>query len=241
MKQSDLGKWLADGGDKGASAQLVRSLAALDERTEGAKRETQNAGRQAARDLVARITRDFTYHAPSRAQVGVYAEIRDRARTQAFYLLTVAPQSRELSLALSALEESVFWANAAIARNGIARSAPAPENALATADLHRYERPQEGDGRVPVCGTCGDIESSSVHAVEPAPSSIASAERPTAPFAVGERVREKHDPGAKPGIVERIEGGELWILWDDHGARGWAENEWDLYGYDAASALLGPE
>lgn len=59
----------------------------------------------------------FTYHAPKDGQVDAYQEIRDKAKEFATLLFSQCPQSRELSLALTKLEESVFWANAAIARN----------------------------------------------------------------------------------------------------------------------------
>ncbi|MHB9105766.1 MAG: Acb2/Tad1 domain-containing protein [Armatimonadota bacterium] len=69
--------------------------------------------------MLNRIDGDFTYHAPiaEKNQVRRYAEIRERAREYAVFLLTQTPPSREQSLALTHLEEVVMWANAAIARN----------------------------------------------------------------------------------------------------------------------------
>lgn len=67
--------------------------------------------------LADRIKRDFTYHAPKEGQKERYTEIRDRARAFALYLAENTPASREQSLAITALEEAVMWANAAIARN----------------------------------------------------------------------------------------------------------------------------
>lgn len=61
------------------------------------------------------ITR-FTYHAPNGDQPAKYAVIRETAREFAQLLNVICPDSRELSLAITSLEESVFWANAAIAR-----------------------------------------------------------------------------------------------------------------------------
>lgn len=63
------------------------------------------------------IDNDFTYHAPKPGQAERYAEIRGGAKILALHLLSDCPQSRELSLAITKLEEAVFWANAAIARN----------------------------------------------------------------------------------------------------------------------------
>lgn len=58
----------------------------------------------------------FTYHAPKGDQIAVYSEIRDRAKAFALFLGEFCPQSREGSLAITALEECVMWANASIAR-----------------------------------------------------------------------------------------------------------------------------
>jgi long-subunit acyl-CoA synthetase (AMP-forming) len=64
-----------------------------------------------------KLEKDFTYHAPKGDQVLRYQDIRDQAKQFAAYILATTMPSREQSLALTKLEESVFWANAAIARN----------------------------------------------------------------------------------------------------------------------------
>ncbi len=58
----------------------------------------------------------FTYHAPTAEQIDVYQMIRNIAHSYASYLNDVCPDGREKSLAMTKLEEVVFWANAAIAR-----------------------------------------------------------------------------------------------------------------------------
>ena len=63
------------------------------------------------------ITRRFTYHPPKDRQAERYREIRAAGLDLAELLTAECPQSRELSLALTKLEEAVMWANAAIARN----------------------------------------------------------------------------------------------------------------------------
>jgi hypothetical protein len=63
------------------------------------------------------IANRFTYHAPKAGQPERYQQIRAAARELADLLTAQCPESRELSLALTKLEEVVFWANAAIARN----------------------------------------------------------------------------------------------------------------------------
>lgn len=65
----------------------------------------------------ARLKKDFTYHPPKPDQGPRYNEIRDFAGTFAAVLLEKCPPSRERSLALTALEEAVMWANCSIARN----------------------------------------------------------------------------------------------------------------------------
>ena len=64
------------------------------------------------------LKKNFTYHPPKDGQPEKYAEIRSRAHDLAEYLQENCPQSRELSLALTSLEQTVMWANASIARNG---------------------------------------------------------------------------------------------------------------------------
>lgn len=58
----------------------------------------------------------FTYHAPSEVQQAKYVAIRQYAKTMAEIYLELCPDSRERSLALTKIEESVMWANASVAR-----------------------------------------------------------------------------------------------------------------------------
>jgi hypothetical protein len=64
------------------------------------------------------LEKRFTYHAPSGSQPECYVALRNKAKELAFLIAQTTHASREQSLALTSLEESVFWANAAIARNG---------------------------------------------------------------------------------------------------------------------------
>jgi hypothetical protein len=66
---------------------------------------------------LAELHRRFTYHPPHGDQAARYQSIRDEARDFAESLMGACPESRELSLALTSLEQTVMWANAAIARN----------------------------------------------------------------------------------------------------------------------------
>ena len=68
-------------------------------------------------DQVHRLENDFIYHPSTTDQIRRYEIIREKAREYAEMFMVFCPPSRELSLALSHLEEAVMWANAAIARH----------------------------------------------------------------------------------------------------------------------------
>jgi hypothetical protein len=59
----------------------------------------------------------FTYHAPKPDQPARYVALRDQAKALAEQIVALTPPSREQSLAITKLEEAIFWANAGIARN----------------------------------------------------------------------------------------------------------------------------
>ncbi|MFC5528483.1 DUF7681 family protein [Cohnella yongneupensis] len=63
------------------------------------------------------IENNFSYHAPKEGQPLKYEAIRDKAKELAYLIADLAPDSRERALSITNLEQSVFWANAAIARN----------------------------------------------------------------------------------------------------------------------------
>lgn len=63
------------------------------------------------------IQNNFVYHTPFGDQPVRYANLRTEGRLFAEYIFANTPQSREQALALTNLEQAVFWANAAIARN----------------------------------------------------------------------------------------------------------------------------
>ena len=65
----------------------------------------------------AKLDCNFTYHPPLCDQPRRYEMIRGMGRDLAGILSALCPQSRELSIALTKLEECIMWANAAIARN----------------------------------------------------------------------------------------------------------------------------
>ena len=64
-----------------------------------------------------KVENNFTYHAPFGNQPERYEELRERGKFLARMMLNLCPPSRELSLALTKLEEAIMWANASISRN----------------------------------------------------------------------------------------------------------------------------
>ncbi len=63
------------------------------------------------------LDKRFTYRKPLEDQPDRYTALRECAKTFALMVLEQTPKSREQSVALTKIEESVMWANAAIARN----------------------------------------------------------------------------------------------------------------------------
>lgn len=66
---------------------------------------------------VVEIVRRFTSHPLSPTAQAAQITIRADAASLAETIVKTTPESREQSLAITHLEEAVFWANAAIARN----------------------------------------------------------------------------------------------------------------------------
>lgn len=68
-------------------------------------------------EAAARIDKAFTYHAPKNDdQVDRYTRIRSLYHELARAVVQMTPPGREQALALTELEASSMWANAAIAR-----------------------------------------------------------------------------------------------------------------------------
>ena len=60
----------------------------------------------------------FTYHAPKNdEQIRQFQEVRRAGLDLVVLMCGYAPESRELALAITKIEEAVMWANAAIARH----------------------------------------------------------------------------------------------------------------------------
>lgn len=66
---------------------------------------------------VAELERRLRYVAPDARRVWMHEQVRSELVTAGSFLAELLPDSREKSLAITALEEVGFWANAAIARN----------------------------------------------------------------------------------------------------------------------------
>jgi hypothetical protein len=62
------------------------------------------------------IHKRFTSHAPDADQVNTHGALREAYEVFALTLAEWLPDGREKSLVFTALEESSFWAHAAVAR-----------------------------------------------------------------------------------------------------------------------------
>ena len=70
----------------------------------------------------------FTYHPPTGNQPERYEKLRAMAFAFAEEIVENTPASREQSLSLTALEETMMWANASIARREVAVPAEEPDD-----------------------------------------------------------------------------------------------------------------
>ena len=63
------------------------------------------------------IEATFTYHPPFGTQAQRYGYLRAKAKELAYLIQEECPDSREKALALTNLQQTIMWANAAIAIN----------------------------------------------------------------------------------------------------------------------------
>ena len=68
-------------------------------------------------DQTADLNHRFTYHAPTGSKPERFVALREKAKELAFLIAQTTRPSVEQSVALERLEESIFWANAAVARH----------------------------------------------------------------------------------------------------------------------------
>lgn len=61
----------------------------------------------------------FTHHAPFGDQADRYTSIRSALKAAAQIVVNLTPESPEQTIAIRKLEEAMFYANAAIARNEV--------------------------------------------------------------------------------------------------------------------------
>lgn len=61
-------------------------------------------------DLFERVVRSLTNHAPTNGQINRIEELREAAKAYAYVIAHNCPNSRERSLGITHLEDSVMWA-----------------------------------------------------------------------------------------------------------------------------------
>ena len=71
---------------------------------------------QVTENFLKELENRFTYHSPTEEQVGRYSDIRRAVLELAKEIVSNTPPSREQSIALTKLDEVMFFANASIAR-----------------------------------------------------------------------------------------------------------------------------
>lgn len=73
---------------------------------------------QTVEEVLKDVHHRFAYHRPPTPEIGaLHSTVREKHKEVAEFLVTNLPPSRELSLALTKLEESMMWANGCIARD----------------------------------------------------------------------------------------------------------------------------
>lgn len=72
------------------------------------------------------IERRFMHHPPTEEAIDLHAEVRSQAADFALWLNQHLPESRELTNALTYLQDTTFWANAAIAIHISGAPSPLP-------------------------------------------------------------------------------------------------------------------
>lgn len=100
----------------------LNALLAIDSNSEFEKilRLLQIARKEIGKDYIMtpeQLNNIYTYHPPTGHQTQRYEKLRAKAKELAALMDDLAPDSREKSLAMTNLEQSVMWVNAAIARN----------------------------------------------------------------------------------------------------------------------------
>lgn len=76
-------------------------------------------GKSLAPEMEQRLENDFSYHSPDEDKKDLHNWVRESLKEQSKAIIAELPPGREASLFLTKMEEAMFWANAAIARNNL--------------------------------------------------------------------------------------------------------------------------
>lgn len=64
------------------------------------------------------VEQRFIFHPPDEEKAAKHARIRREIKATAETIVESVPEGREQSLAITKMEEAMFWANAGLARSG---------------------------------------------------------------------------------------------------------------------------
>lgn len=70
------------------------------------------------------LDNNYMYHAPSENKQDKYHALRGNLKSVAKLITVLVPEGREQSIALTKIEEAMFWANAGVARDVLPCSEP---------------------------------------------------------------------------------------------------------------------
>ena len=80
-------------------------------------KDASDMEQQTERKVNFMLENNFKYHPPTPEKLEKYAVLRNYGKDLAYMIKEFAGDNRESSLAITKLEEAIFWGNAAIARN----------------------------------------------------------------------------------------------------------------------------
>ena len=118
IKVADAAEWANDHPEAPFEPEVFdRTIARLDAlATRASARHDVGMSDYTPRDIEARNAHNFAHHPPSAESMSTHQTVNDELLATANRIVDLTPAGREQSVALTKLEEVMFWANAAMAR-----------------------------------------------------------------------------------------------------------------------------